>query len=136
MSTSATDSAAFARKHTATYLIVTLFCALFGYVYERFSHEVYSPFMMYMFVIPLVLGLVPNAAIWLSQAPFPKKAADDLYNCGVSALTVGSCVTGVFEIYGTTSPYTKVYWIVGAALTLAGAVIYLCCAAGAVKGGR
>ena len=29
------------------YLLAALFCALFGFVYERFSHEVYSGFMIY-----------------------------------------------------------------------------------------
>ena len=35
------------------YLLVSLFCALFGGVYEYFSHEVYSNCMIYAFFIPL-----------------------------------------------------------------------------------
>ena len=41
------------------YLAAALFCALFGAVYERFSHEVYSFFMIYAFMIPLTLGTLP-----------------------------------------------------------------------------
>ena len=41
------------------YLFVSLFCVLFGAVYEYFSHEVYSYFMIYAFVIPQVGGVLP-----------------------------------------------------------------------------
>ena len=43
----------------------------------------------------------------------------------LEALTVGSIVTGIPEIYGTTNPLTIVYWILGgiAALLLLLALI-------------
>ena len=106
-------------------LIAALFCALFGAVYELFSHGVYSYPMLYAFAFPLVLGVLPLLLIGLLHAPYPSAAARNLYHAGVAALTVGSIVTGVLEIYGTTNPLTLIYWLTGAALTLSGAAIYV-----------
>ena len=39
----------------------TILFALFGAVYELFSHEVYSYYMIYAFGIPLILGVLPCA---------------------------------------------------------------------------
>ena len=43
-------------RHAAGELGAALFCAVFGMIYEVFSHEVYSYYMIYAFVIPLLLG--------------------------------------------------------------------------------
>jgi hypothetical protein len=104
---------------TGAYLLAALGCAIFGEVYELFSHEVWSCFMIGAFVLPLLLGALPFFLLRKSGKPFPGRAAD-LIHAGVAALTVGSLVQGVLEIYGTTNPLTAVYWIAGAALTAAG----------------
>ena len=57
MSTSAID-----RKCVKLALYDLLFAAvtaLGGFVYEQFSHGVYSDFMVYAFLPPLVLSLIP-----------------------------------------------------------------------------
>lgn len=99
--------------------MAAVFCALFGAIYERFSHEVYSYFMIYAFSFPLVLGGVPFFMMQKTGRPFPYKAAG-LIHAGVAAFTVGSIVQGVLVIYGTSNPLTAVYWTTGAALTAAG----------------
>ena len=106
-----------------TYLLAALFCAVFGAVYEIFSHEVYSFFMIYAFMIPLVLGALPNFLMGLKGSAFvPAPASRKLYRAGIATLTVGSIMQGVLEIYGTTNVLTAVYWIVGGSL-LVGSVI-------------
>ena len=47
---------------SVNYLAAALFCALFGAVYEIFSHEVYSYPMIYAFAIPLAGGALPFLA--------------------------------------------------------------------------
>ena len=37
-------------------MIFAIFIAVFGAIYEKFSHEVYSYYMIYAFMIPLCLG--------------------------------------------------------------------------------
>lgn len=104
---------------------VSLFCILFGAVYELFSHGVYSYGMIYAFAFPLVLGVLPLLLITMLRAPYPNRIARSIYHAGIAALTVGSLVSGVLEIYGTTNPLTLVYWIVGGVLAVLGTAVYL-----------
>ena len=105
-------------------LAASLFLALFGAVYEAFSHGVYSYGMIYAFAFPLVLGVLPFLLIGMLRAPYPGRMTRSVYHAGIATLAVGSIVSGVLEIYGTTSPLTIVYWILGGALVLAGAAAY------------
>lgn len=105
-------------------LLFTLFIALFGGVYESFSHEVYSYFMIYAFAFPLVLGVLPLLVIRMTGAAYPNRVVVSAVRAGIASLTVGSLVTGALEIYGTTHPLTVVYWIAGGALLLFGAAVY------------
>ena len=101
------------------YLLAAVCCALFGAVYELFSHEVYSFFMIYAFAFPLLLGVIPFFLMYKHERRFPGKAAD-LVHAGVAALTVGSIMQGVLQIYGTSSPLTAVYWAAGVVLVSVG----------------
>ncbi len=102
-----------------TYLLSTVSCAIFGAVYELFSHEVYSCFMICAFAFPLLLGAIPFFLMKKRGKPFPGKAAE-LVHAGVAALTVGSVLQGVLEIYGTSNPLTISYWVAGGTLTAVG----------------
>lgn len=106
-------------------LIAALVCALFGAVYERFSHGVYSYWMLYAFAFPLVLGVLPLYLVEALRAPLPGSLRWGLYHAGIATLTVGSLISGALEIYGTSSPLTFVYWIVGEVLTLLGVLLFL-----------
>ena len=101
------------------YLLSTVICALFGAVYELFSHEVYSYYMIYAFAFPLLLGAVPFFILLKTGMPFHESAAD-LIHSGVAALTAGSILKGILEIYGTSNALIAVHWIIGAVLTSAG----------------
>ena len=91
----------------------------FGAVYELFGHQVYSCFMICVFAFPLLLGLIPFFLMQKLGRAFPGRSAD-LIHAGVAALTVGSILQGVLEIYGTTNPLTSVYWISGGLIPAAG----------------
>jgi hypothetical protein len=85
------------------YLLLSAFCLIFAMIYEQYSHGVHSVYMRYMFLIPAVLGCVPALLCPLLHLPMPGR----LWNDGVLILTLTSCLEGVFEIYGTSSPYVK-----------------------------
>ena len=115
------------RRYTAViraYLLSALLCALFGAVYELFSHEVWSCFMICAFAIPLLLGALPFFLLRMRGKPFPGKTAE-LVHAGVAALTAGSILQGVLEIYGTSNPLTAVYWTAGGVLVSAGWLLTL-----------
>ena len=40
--------------------IFAVFCILFAAIYEAFSHQVYSLFMIGAFLFPVLLGIVPD----------------------------------------------------------------------------
>lgn len=115
-----------AGRSAIIYVSVALFCALFSAVYEYYSHGVYSNYMVYLFMFPLLGGVLPFSCIGLIKPlRFPLSAAKRLYNSGVASLTVGSCVRGVLDIYGTSSDYVLVYWILGALMMGLGLALYL-----------
>lgn len=114
-----------ASKTAFVYLLISLFCALFGAVYEVFSHEVYSFYMLYAFLFPLAGGTFPFLAISLFRKRYPEIVARNVYHSGIATLTVGSIIQGVLEIYGTTNRLTGLYWTVGFILLFVGIVFYL-----------
>ncbi len=126
MFTSDTEKrAALPLKTALVYLGVSLFCALFGGVYEAFSHGVYSYCMLYAFAFPLVLGTAPYLLLSYRRVRIRSAAAQSIWHAGVATLTVGSIVNGALQIYGTTNPLTAVYWILGGAMLLLASVLVL-----------
>ncbi len=112
-----------AAKTALVYLLVSLFFVLFGAVYEIYSHEVYSYYMLYAFAFPLVGGtLVFNILSFLKLQKYPNAIACNLYHSGIATLTVGSVVQGVLEIYGTTNTLSDYYWYVGIVLIVIGVI--------------
>lgn len=109
--------------HIKIYLAVTVFVAIFGGIYEIFSHEVYSYYMIYAFGIPLILGVVPSVIILLHGKNMPSRAALNSYNSGVAMLTLGSIVKGILDIYGTTNVLLLVYPVVGCILIVIGIIL-------------
>lgn len=107
------------------YLFISLFCILFGAVYESFSHGVYSYFMLYAFVFPLAGGVLPFFGMAFSRMPIPNRVAQNLYHSGIAALTTGFLVEGALEIYGTTNRLMSVYWVLGILFILTAILAYL-----------
>lgn len=109
-------------KYAAADAGAGVFFAVFGAVYEMFSHEVYSYWMMYAFLFPLLLGVLPLLWAVLRKKRLPGAFALVLWHCGIAALTVGSVMQGVLDIYGSTNRLIQVYPVTGSILLLAGAV--------------
>ena len=112
-------------RSVVLYLAVTLFCGLFSAVYEHFSHGVDSDYMIWLFAIPLLGGVLPFLLIRLFSLPFPNRLSLNAYNSAVATFTVGCCMQGVFEIYGTVSSLLPYYFYAGAVLAFFGIAVYL-----------
>ena len=108
------------------YLGIVVFCGIFGIVYEMFSHGIVSFFMLFGFLFPLVLGLVPYIILFIGKVnSCPNVVASYAYNAGVATVTVGSYFKGVIDIYGTTRDvYVIIYFSIGIVLLLLGLIIY------------
>lgn len=118
-------------KTSVMYLAAAIFCGIFAVVYESFSHGVYSPYMICAFVFPLVMGCIPFALIdhlYKKKAQryiLPESFSVYTYGFGVAALTVGSIIRGVLDIYGTTNSLSGIYWAAGLILVFIGASLYI-----------
>ena len=130
LSTSDIDRMKDMAKTGFLYLFASMFCILFGAVYEYFSHEVYSYFMLYAFIFPLVGGTLLLFAMAYYRVPTPNRVSRSLYHAGIATLTIGSFFEGALEIYGTTNRLVSVYWILGTLLILIGLVLYFTCSKG------
>ncbi len=122
---SASDTERDSRRMMKTglvYLCISLLCAWFGAMYEQFSHGVFSYYMIYSFAFPLAGGALPFFLLSFRGGRTPGRLPLHFYHSGVATLTVGSIFQGVLEIYGTTNPLTRVYWIVGWSFVLCGIV--------------
>ena len=78
-----------ALKNCIGHICAAAFLAFFGAVYERFSHEVYSYYMIYAFAIPLFFGALPYGIAALKDVT-PRRVTINLWNSGVAAFSVGS----------------------------------------------
>ena len=106
------------------YLLISLFCVLFGAVYEHFGRGVYSYFMIYNFVIPLVGGTLVFFLIGINgDRHYPNAFARNCYHAAIATLTVGFIIQGVLDIFGTTNRLTLVYWI-GSGILFSLAVLF------------
>ena len=103
------------------YVSCAAFTAFFGFVYEQFSHEVYSPYMMFAFLIPLIGGL-PAIILRRHPAFAPAWLPRFCWRSGVAILTVGSLMKGVLDIYGTTNRLLIVYPVAAIPLLVTAAV--------------
>jgi hypothetical protein len=113
------------RKTSIIFLALSLFCIFFNWIYGRYGHGVHSDHMTYMFGYPLLGGAAVYLLIGaLPKAWLPGRFAINLYNSGIATLTVGSALSGIFDIAGTTSPYQLVFAIAGIAMVSLGVLGY------------
>lgn len=118
-----------ALKTAMVYLAVSVFCVIFDKVYAIFGHGVKGASMTLMFLYPLLGGFAVFLSSWIfiphSDEVSGYRFFYNSYNSGIAALTVGSMLNGIFEIAGTSSPYTVAFFILGWTFSAFGALEYL-----------
>ena len=121
-----TGSADLLRSGTA-YLIASVLVAAAGWLYELFSHGVYSNYMVYAFMVPLACGALPDliaAARGCRSKKRSDSAASGFRLAAVVTLTTGSLIKGILDIYGTTNRLLVIYPVIGMALAVAALLAY------------
>ncbi len=119
------------KKTAVIYAVFTVFIAVFGLVYEHFSHDVWSSYMGLCFLIPLFGGIfyiVLKRFIFNSKKNTASKLfgiGDDMYHSAVATFTLGSLIRGIVDIYGTTNHLLIWYAVAGCILLTAGVVLVL-----------
>lgn len=102
------------------YFAAAMVIAVAAAVYGLFSHGVYSYYMTYAFMIPLLAGALPHllTALKGSDQKTMLTGLNDIQLAFVATLTAGSLLKGVLDIYGTTNRLLIAYPVL-AALILA-----------------
>ena len=96
-------------SYVRKYLFFTLFVMIFGYIYECFSHDVYTVFMQYAYLVPLFLGLIPFLLLYRFRKILKRNISITLYNNAVITVTIYAILRGVLEIYGTTNTLLSLF---------------------------
>lgn len=123
---SSTSSNKSVKKSLFIYIGVTIFAGIFSFEYELFSHQVYSNFMVYLFVVPLVLGVIPNAlALAILRLDVGNAWQKTVQAFAVATLSVGSVLQGIVEIYGTTNSLINYFFIAGSVFLLMSIIIWI-----------
>ena len=98
-------------KTALTYFIFSVIAFVFSEVYSLFSHEVYSNFLTYAFLYPLVGGTVLYVLLMFVKGF--SKWSYNFYNAGIATITMGSILAGVNEIAGADTLYYLLFYLVG-----------------------
>lgn len=107
------------KKIFLTYLGVAIATIIIARIYSIFGHGVSSAAMSFMFLYPLIAGVIYFILFVLilkrAHLHFGFRLFKNLYASMITLLTVRSFLQGIFEIAGTNSPYL-VYFYYSSAL--------------------
>ena len=105
------------------YLLATLLCGLFAWVYETMSHGVIALPMVLLPLWPLLMGALPAwllVRLGMPAGPWPRR----LWALAVVTLTIASALHGVLAIYGTETDAAMPLYAASTCLVLASLVVF------------
>ena len=112
------------KKQISKYFILSLIFLFFGFIYEQFSHNIYSSYMIYAFLFPLIMGTIIYIIIDKTKInDLLTPLAMSFYNSSILTFSLGSIIQGVLDIYGTTNKLVFYYLIVGIILLMISLII-------------
>ena len=109
----------------AAYMGVTAFFALFAFVYEHFSHYVFSYYILLAFVAPFAGAVFYQLTGLIEKAPVPGRFMNFCVDAAVATFALGMITKGAVEIYGTDNSLIPVFFYVGAGFVLTGAITFM-----------
>ena len=101
------------RKTALIYALLTIFFFAFSRIYESFSFGETSSHMHYLFVIPLVGGIL--LLLFMKVIPNLSRLSLNLWNSAVAIMTAGMLFRGIVNLSGRSTTLDTPYWYVGAA---------------------
>ena len=104
------------QKTLVGYSILTIFFLVFSRIYASFSFGETSLHMHYLFVVPLVGGVI--LALLLKIIPNLGRIRLNLWNSSVAVLTTGMLFRGIVNLSGRSTTLDQPYWYVGIAFAI------------------
>lgn len=99
------------KKTVISYTQITFFFFIFSRIYEAFSFGETSVHMHYLFVVPLVGGIL--LTMFLKVLPQFSRMSLNLWNSAVAILTTGTLFRGIVNLSGRSTTLDALYWYVG-----------------------
>lgn len=104
------------KKALVSYSLLTIFFLVFSRIYESYSFGETSLHMHYLFVVPLVGGII--LAFLLKIIPNLGRISLNLWNSAVAVLTAGMLFRGIVNLSGRSTTLDQPYWYVGLAFAI------------------
>lgn len=104
------------QKTLVGYSLLTIFFLVFSRIYESFSFGETSFHMHYLFVVPLIGGII--LALLLKIIPNLGRLSLNLWNSAVAVLTTGMLFRGIVNLSGRSTTLDQPYWYVGLAFAI------------------
>lgn len=104
------------KKTLVSYSLLTIFFLAFSRIYEFFSFGETSLHMHYLFVVPLVGGVI--LAFLLKIIPNLARISLNLWNSAVAVLTAGMLFRGIVNLSGRSTTLDQPYWYIGLAFAI------------------
>ena len=104
------------KKALVSYSLLTIFFLVFSRIYESYSFGETSLHMHYLFVVPLVGGII--LAFLLKIIPNLGRISLNLWNSAVAVLTAGMLFRGIVNLSGRSTTLDQPYWYVGIAFAI------------------
>lgn len=109
----------FFKKQSIIYFIISIITLIISILYELFSHNILSLYMICSFLVPLILGSTISLLIYKKVfKKIPNRISVNLYNASIATITIFLFVNGILEIAGRTNNLIYVYIIVSIILLL------------------
>ena len=121
------------KKEIKKFFIISIICLIFSTIYEMFSHQVYSYFMICAFLIPLVFGAGLYLILNKKKQLKINNWSNSFYKTSLFTFMFGSLMRGVLDIYGTTNSFMIIYLIAGTILFILAIIFYFLPASRSLK---
>lgn len=104
------------KKTLVGYSLLTIFFLAFSRIYESYSFGETSLHMHYLFVVPLVGGII--LTLLLKIIPNLARLSLNLWNSAVAVLTTGMLFRGIVNLSGRSTTLDQPYWYIGLVFAL------------------
>ena len=99
------------KKTVISYTLITIFFFAFSRIYEAFSFGETSVHMHYLFVVPLVGGIL--LTMFLKVLPQFSRISLNLWNSAIAIITAGTLFRGIVNLSGRSTTLDAPYWYIG-----------------------
>lgn len=109
----------FFKKQSIIYFIISILTFIISIIYELFSHNIISAYMMCSCLIPLIFGALISLLIYKKVLKkIPNRISVNFYNASIATITVFLFVSGILEIAGRANKLISIYIIITILLLL------------------